>query len=399
MKRIAVTKHTLTTCLGRGNEAHREALVSGRSGLAARAFEDVDLDTWIGMVEGLDAPPPADGASPRACRNNRLAALALEQDGFLDAARDAVSRYGAARVAVYLGTSTSGILETELAYRTRDPLNGQLPSWLDYRASHSISSLAECVSRIVGTTGPLAVISTACSSSAKAFATAARQMACGLVDAAIVGGVDTLCLTTLYGFNSLELLAKGPCRPFDRHREGLSIGEAAAFALLEPDVPASLWLSGYGESSDAYHMSSPHPEARGALQAMDAALARAALAPSEIDYINLHGTATPSSDLAEGKAVAQRFGTTVPASSTKGATGHTLGAAGGVEAVLCLLALENGLIPGSVGLIEADPAIRIGLEPVTRRARPRNVLTNSFGFGGTNCSLIFARAGQEGGHD
>lgn len=396
MNRIAVTKHTLTTCLGRGVAAHRDALIGGRSGLAPCAFEDVDLETWVGAVDGLDAPMPAPDERAHVCRNNRLAELALAQDGFLEAARRAVSRHGASRVAVYLGTSTSGILSTELAYRVRDPDTGALPAWLDYRSSHSISSLAEHVARAVGAAGPLGVISTACSSSAKAFATAARQIACGLVDAAVVGGVDTLCLTTLYGFNSLELLARGPCRPFDRDRAGLSIGEAAGYALLERDARSDLWLAGYGESSDAHHMSTPHPEARGALQAIDAALARAGLEPSEIDYINLHGTATPSNDAAEGKAVARRFGDGVSASSTKGATGHTLGAAGGIEAALCLMALEEELIPGCIGMVEPDPGIEIGLEAATRRAPLRHVLSNSFGFGGTNCSLVFSRDEEAG---
>ncbi|NEX20397.1 beta-ketoacyl-[acyl-carrier-protein] synthase family protein [Thiorhodococcus mannitoliphagus] len=398
MNRIAVTKYTLTTCLGRGVAAHRDALVAGRCGLAPCRFEDVDLETWVGEVEGLDAPNPSPDRRAHTCRNNRLAELALGQDGFLDAARQAVGRYGASRVAVYLGTSTSGILDTELAYRVRDAASGGLPAWFDYRSSHSISSLAEHVGRLVGATGPLGVISTACSSSAKAFATAARQIACGLIDAAVVGGVDTLCLTTLYGFNSLELLARGPCRPFDRERAGLSIGEAAGYALLERAARTDLWLTGYGESSDAHHMSTPHPEGRGALQAMDAALARAGLQASAIDYINLHGTATPSNDTAEGRAVAQRFGARVPASSTKGATGHTLGAAGGVEAVICLIALHEGLIPGCVGMTEADPSIQIGLDALARPAPLRNVLNNSLGFGGTNCSLVFSREDEVSAH-
>ncbi len=395
MNRIAVTQFTLTTCLGRGIDAHREALIAGRSGLSPCDFEDVDLDTWIGSVAGLNAPLPTADAVSQHCRNNRLADLALAQDGFREAARAAVARYGARRVAVLLGTSTSGILDTEFAYRQRDPATGALPSWFDYRSSNSISSLAEYVSRSLGTSGPCAVISTACSSSAKAFASAARQIACGLIDAAVVGGVDTLCLTTLYGFNSLEVLANGPCRPCDRRRDGLSIGEAGAFALLERDGAGALWLGGYGESSDAHHMSSPHPDGRGAGQAMGAALERAGLRPAEIDYINLHGTATPANDLAEGRAVAELFGAGTPVSSTKGATGHTLGAAGGVEAALCLLALQDGLIPGCIGTQEPDPEIRIGLALETRRAPLRHALSNAFGFGGTNCSLIFSRSGSE----
>ncbi len=397
MKPLTVSRFTLTTCLGQGLDAHREALTTGRCGLIPCDFEDAPLATWIGRVQGLDEAPATPDGQAHRCRNNRLADLALAQDGFLEAARDAVARYGPGRVAVYLGTSTSGILETERAYRRRDPVSGALPPWFCYRTSHNIFALAEHVRGLIGASGPAAVLSTACSSSAKVFASAARLIACGLVDAAIVGGVDTLCLTTLYGFNSLELLATEPCRPFDAARHGISIGEGAAFALLERGEGGPLLLSGYGESSDAHHMSAPHPQGLGARLAMTAALERASLAPPEIDYINLHGTATATNDAAEGLAVAELFGPGTPASSTKGAIGHTLGAAGGVEAALCLLALDEGLIPGTVGTREPDPSIPIRIELQTRRAPLHRVLSNSLGFGGTNCSLVFSRAGQ-GGH-
>lgn len=391
LRPIAVTRFTVTSCLGRGLEAHHDALTSGRSGLVHCDFDDVALDTWIGRVDGLDEPADRARSQPHACRNNQLAALAIAQDGFLDAARDAVTRYGESRVAVYLGTSTSGILETELAYRERDPSSGALPRWFCYRSSHNMFSLAKLVRGLVGAAGPAAIQSTACSSSAKVFASAARLIGCGLVDAAIVGGVDSLCLTTLYGFNSLEVLAKEPCRPFDAARQGISIGEGAAFALLEACDDGALLLSGYGESSDAHHMSSPHPQGLGARLAMTQALERAELSAQDIDYINLHGTATSANDTAEGLVVAELFGARTPASSTKGATGHALGAAGGIEAALCLLALRDGMIPGSVGTHGPDPAIPIRLELATRRAPLRHVLSNSLGFGGTNCSLVFSR--------
>jgi 3-oxoacyl-[acyl-carrier-protein] synthase-1 len=238
-------------------------------------------------------------------------------------------------------------------------------------------------------------ISTACSSSAKVFAAAARQIELGLIDAAIVGGVDTLCLTTLYGFASLQLTSPSPCRPYDATRDGISIGEGAAFALLEraaDPAPGSVLLLGAGESSDAYHMSSPHPEGLGARLAMDAALQSAGLAPADIDYINLHGTATPANDAAEGKAVAALFGSRVPCASTKGATGHTLGAAGAIEAVICALALTDSLLPGSPGTTAPDPSIPVNYLLASRDAPVRRVLSNSFGFGGSNCSLIFGVA-------
>jgi 3-oxoacyl-[acyl-carrier-protein] synthase-1 len=238
-------------------------------------------------------------------------------------------------------------------------------------------------------------LSTACSSSAKVFAAAARQLALGTIDAAIVGGVDSLCLTTLYGFASLQLTSPDPCRPYDAARNGISIGEGAAFALLERDpapAPGSLLLLGTGESSDAYHMSAPHPEGLGARLAMEAALRSAGLAPADIDYINLHGTSTPANDAAEGRAVADLFGLETPCSSTKGATGHTLGAAGAVEAVICALALGDGFLPGSPGTTTPDPAIPVDFVVRGRNADLRRALTNSFGFGGSNCSLILGVA-------
>ena len=332
------------------------------------------------------------------CRNNRLAELALQQDDFLAAVQTAVNRHGAARIGVLLGTSTSGILQTELAYRHRDA-QGALPPDFHYAQTHNTHSLAAYVRARLGLRGPAMVVSSACSSSAKVFASAQRMIAAGLIDGAVVGGVDSLCLTTLYGFNALELLSTEPCRPFDAQRRGLSIGEAAAFVLLEaaPARPTddAVLLLGAGESSDAFHMSSPHPDGLGARLAMQAALAQAGLQPEAIDYINLHGTATPSNDSAEGRAVSALFGASVPCSSTKGATGHTLGAAGGVEAVFALLALRHGLLPGGVGTAALDPAItgQAGLDYLlqTRAGSPRRVLSNSFGFGGTNCSLVLAR--------
>jgi 3-oxoacyl-[acyl-carrier-protein] synthase-1 len=245
--------------------------------------------------------------------------------------------------------------------------------------------------------GPGVVISCACSSSAKVFASARRAIEVGLIDAAVVGGVDSLCLTTLYGFHSLQLVSRTPCRPFDVARDGISIGEAAAFALLERpgeslDANAVLLL-GAGESSDAYHMSAPHPQGRGARAAMLQALQTAALAPGDIEYINFHGTGTPSNDEAEAGAVAGVLGTQVPGSSTKGATGHTLGAAGALEAVICALALQHGVMPAGVNTTHVDPVLAVHYLRDNRAVRLSRVMSNSFGFGGSNCSLIFGRAG------
>jgi 3-oxoacyl-[acyl-carrier-protein] synthase-1 len=222
------------------------------------------------------------------------------------------------------------------------------------------------------------------------------MIAADQIDAAIVGGVDSLCLTTLYGFHSLQLTSPEPCRPFDLARDGLSIGEAAAFALLEraPDrlQTGAIVLLGAGESSDAYHMSSPRPDGAGARSAMQAALSAGGLAPGDVDYINLHGTGTPSNDQAESRAVTALFGNATACSSTKGATGHTLGAAGALEAVICALALKCGLMPGGLNRRQCDPQLELNYLTENRRGPLRRVLSNSFGFGGANCALLFGRA-------
>lgn len=397
MTPLALTAFTATSCLGRGLDATLAALEAGRTGLAPCAFETVTLDTHVGEVPAVDATTLPRELGEFDCRNNRLARLGLSQDGFDQAVGAAARRLGRGRIGVWLGTSTSGILETELAYRHRDPASGALPEGFRYRGAHNTFSVAAFVQRTLELEGPAAVISSACSSSAKVFASAQRAIEAGLVDAAVVGGVDSLCLTTLYGFHSLQLVARSPCRPFDVARDGLSIGEAAAFALLERAgdgrAAGDVLLLGTGESSDAWHMSAPHPEGRGAAAAMAGALAAANLTPADIDYINFHGTGTPSNDAAEARAVAAVLGERVPGSSTKGATGHTLGAAGGLEAVICALALRHGLMPGGVNTTALDPELRVSYLRDSRRARLGRVMSNSFGFGGSNCSLIFGRAG------
>lgn len=391
---IDLSAYTLSTCLGRGLEATRQALDSGISGLAPCRFENLELDTWIGEVAGVDDQrlPPA--LARYDCRNNRLVQLGLETDGFAERVREAVARHGADRVGVFLGTSTAGILQTELAYRRRDPLSHALPDDFHYRETHNAFSLAEFTHEYFGLQGMAMTISTACSSSAKVFAAAARQLAIGSIDAAIVGGADTLCLTTLYGFSSLQLTSPQPCRPYDVARNGLSIGEGAAFALLQRSgeaAPGTVQLLGVGESSDACHMSAPHPQGLGARLAMEAALRSAGLSTDEIDYVNLHGTATPANDAAEGLAVAGLFGERVRCNSTKGATGHALGAAGAIEALICALALTDGRLPGSPGTQSLDPSIQLRYQLRGESARLRHALSNSFGFGGSNCSLILGR--------
>ena len=389
MKPLPITEFTVASALGIGRDVHRAALRNQRSGLARRGFETAELDTWLGVVDEVgDQRLPAE-LTDYECRNNRLAWLALHTDGFSASVATASARWGAHRIGVFIGTSTSGILQTEQAYRRRDPRDGALPTDFRYAQTHNSYSVGDFTRRVLALSGPAAVISTACSSSAKVYAHAARMIELGLIDAAVVGGVDSLCLTTLYGFNSLELLSSDICRPWDTNRRGLSLGEGAAFSLLERDGEApAAWLLGVGESSDGHHMSSPHPEGAGAVAAMRMALSQAAVEPAAVDYVNLHGTATPNNDAVEDLAVFSVFGGTVPCSSTKGATGHTLGAAGGVEAALSIIAMQDGLIPAGLNVLAPDPDLRCNYLTAARPAALQIVASNSFGFGGTNACVL-----------
>ena len=366
-----------------------------RSGLAPCKFESACLDTWVGQVQDDQLAMLPGKMAAADCRNNRLAQLALAQDGFLDAVAQARRRCGAHRIGLFLGTSTSGLLQTEFAYRQREAGTGALPGAFDYAATQNTFSLGRFVQAQLELEGPAVVISTACSSSAKVFGSAARMMAAGLCDAAVVGGTDSLCMTTLYGFASLELLSRSPCRPFDIERDGISIGEGAGFALLERaqtgERAGTLQLLGMGESSDAHHMSTPHPEGAGARAAMQRALSSAELNARDIDYINLHGTATRSNDAAEDKAVYDLFGTGAACSSTKGATGHLLGASGIAEAIICALAMRERFMPGSANTRHLDPSLRVRYLLANVKQAPIRVMSNSFGFGGSNCSLVFGR--------
>ena len=396
MQPLQLKAYTMVTPLGAGLNDTYAALRDGRSGLKKCDFLDVDLDTYTGRVAGLENKPVRTDLADYDCRNNRLAQLGLEQDDFAAAVASARERFGRNRIGVFLGTSTSGILDTELAYRHRDPETGSLPANFNYAGSHSCYSVADFVQKSLDLAGPAMVVSTACSSSAKVFGNAARMIQIGLCDAAVVGGVDSLCLTTLYGFNSLGLVSSHACRPYDANRDGISIGEAAGFVLLEKSTPHpdpnTILLLGVGESSDAYHMSSPHPEGAGARRAIQDALADANLKPSDIDYINLHGTGTKANDAAEDQAVFSTFGSSVPCSSTKGATGHLLGAAGVTEAIISALCIQNGFMPGGLNTKQIDPALHVQYLLQNQQRTINRVLTNSLGFGGSNCSLILGRA-------
>jgi 3-oxoacyl-[acyl-carrier-protein] synthase-1 len=390
MTPLRISAYSVACSAGIGVPALADALRERRSGLRPNDFTEVPLATFIGRVPGIEAAALPARLAEWECRNNRLAWLALCSDGFFAHAAAARDRYGADRVALVLGTSTSSIGATEEAYRRLLP-DGQYPADLRRPIVHTPHSLGDFVREALGLEGIAVTVGTACSSSAKVFAQAERLMRLGLVDAAIVGGVDSLCGSVLFGFNSLELVSPEPCRPFDVARRGISIGEAGGFALLERDGVDGPWLLGYGESSDAHHMSSPHPQGLGARLAIEAALERAALGPGAVDYINLHGTASQKNDEVEARVIADLFPAGTRASSTKGWTGHTLGAAGIVEAVIALIAMQEGLAPGTLNARELDPDCGPQIRLLNEATDVRVALSNSFGFGGSNCSLLFGR--------
>jgi 3-oxoacyl-[acyl-carrier-protein] synthase-1 len=387
---LAVRAFGVACAAGVGQAALLDALREGRSALRANDFGAPRLATWIGRVDAVERTALPGTLRRWDSRATRLAWLGLQADGFADAARTAVARHGAARVGLALGTSASTIGVTEEAYRGL--VDGAFPPALASPALNTPHAVAMFVREALGVEGPCVTVSTACSSSAKAFALAERWLRLGLVGAAVVGGVDALCGSLLFGFHALGLVSDAPCRPFEREREherkGISLGEAAGFALLERGRGA-LELVGHGEASDAFHMSSPHPEGLGAERALDAALARSGLGTGAIDYLNLHGTASAKNDEVEAALVQRRYGPQVLASATKGLTGHTMGAAGIVEAAICLLALREGLVPGSANTTSSELLPALGLAP--RAAALRTAASHSFGFGGSNAVLVFAR--------
>ncbi|MES2886811.1 MAG: beta-ketoacyl-[acyl-carrier-protein] synthase family protein [Pseudomonadota bacterium] len=389
MRPLRISAYTATSAVGTGKAALVEALATRRSGLRRNDFGSTPLDTWIGRVGDLEAAALPASLASWECRNNRLAWLALQADGFLDTVQEARERHGADRVAVVMGTSTSSMGQTEDAYAALDE-RGLFPAHTREPKVHTPHSIGAFVQEALGLTGPAVTVATACSSSAKVFAQAERLLRLGLVDAAVVGGVDTLCGSILFGFNALSLVSTQPCRPFDVARNGLSLGEAGGFALLERGS-GGLQLWGYGESSDAHHMSTPHPEGLGAERALDEALARAAVPMEEIDYLNLHGTASQKNDEVEAALVARKYSPHTHASSTKGWAGHTLGAAGILEAVISLWAVESGWMPGTLNTEDLDPLCGPQIRRQDAQTRVRCAVSHSFGFGGNNCVLIFGQ--------
>jgi 3-oxoacyl-[acyl-carrier-protein] synthase-1 len=343
----------------------------------------------------VDAALPAVDHLPLVLRsrNNQLALAALER--IRPSVDAAITRYGAGRVGVVVGTSTSGVAATEAALAARLQ-TGALPDGFHY-GQQEMGSPAALLARELAIGGPAYVHSSACSSSAKALASAARLIRMGLCDAVVTGGVDTLCGFTVAGFSALESVSAARCNPLSAARNGINLGEGAALFLMSRE-PAAVALCGWGESSDGHHMSAPDPGGGGARLAMREALRRAGIEPADVDYINLHGTATVQNDAMESRAVADLFGLEVAVSSTKPFTGHTLGAAGAVEAAFCWLAMQDdnpaGKLPPHLWDGAPDPALPAlnVVRPGMRLGRPlRWALSNSFAFGGSNATLVFGR--------
>ena len=352
-------------------------------------------------AEVLGIAPPAWLPAPlrrRASRADLFALVATEQ---AVAASGLDVAAAPDRIGLALGGTTGGMLRAEECLHDR--IDGRLTR---YRATPllgaPISTSADVVAAAFGIAGPRLMLSTACSSSANALGIALDWIRLGRADAVVAGGTESLCRTTFAGFNALHALSLEPCRPFDRRRSGLSLGEGAAIMVLESaeraarrGAPVHAEIVAYGTSADAHHLTAPHPDGTGAALAMRRALARAALAPEQIDYINAHGTGTPMNDAVETAAIKTVFGPAarhLAISSTKGAMGHTLGAAGAIEALASILALRDGFVPPTVNLAEADPDCDLDFVPLSSRpATLRFALSNSYGFGGNNTALVLGR--------
>ena len=348
----------------------------------------------VGRIDtNLSLPPMDRWPLPDRSRNNQLALVALAQ--IRPAVDEAIARFGAARVGVVIGTSTSGVGEAETALRDYVS-TGALPEGFHYGQQELVSPAALLAAEL-GVTGPAYVQSSACASSAKALASAARLIRMNACDAVVAGGVDTLCRFTVAGFAALESLSTKRCNPLSRNRDGINIGEGAALFLVSRE-PATVSLRGWGESSDGYHMSAPDPAGVGARLALEQALARAPVTAAEIEYVNLHGTATVQNDAMEAALIYRVFGDRVCVSSTKPFTGHALGAAGAIEAGLCWLAMQydnrTGKLPAHLwdGIEDPNlPILQLAASDTRLGHPPRWAVSNSFAFGGANVTLVFAR--------
>ncbi|MCM8527806.1 MAG: beta-ketoacyl-ACP synthase [Lentisphaeraceae bacterium] len=381
----AIVDFGLVSSIGSGKEETSKHLFADkRSGLSETTLIN-GKKSFIGSVQTPLAEIPAELKDLKS-RNNQLLLTVFKQieNSFNELSKGIAQK----KIGIVLGTSTSGISDVEKAFSHKHE-NGEFPSDYHYK-KHEMSSPSEFLAKLTNCKGPVYTVSCACSSGSKAIASASRLLSSGICNIVICGGVDTLCNLTLLGFDSLEVISEKQSIPFSKNRDGINIGEAGALFLMT-NKAGKLNLCGYGESSDAYHQSAPDPEGAGAISAMKNALDLAELNASDIDYINLHGTSTPQNDFMEAKAVNSVFSNTTPASSTKSLTGHTLGAAGAIEAAFSLLCIENKQFPihhwdGEVDETLAD----IQLTSSTNSDKSlKYVMSNSYAFGGNNCSLIF----------
>ncbi|MET0387461.1 MAG: beta-ketoacyl synthase N-terminal-like domain-containing protein [Polyangiales bacterium] len=363
----------------RADSAHDAELAPGD----AAAFV-----TALGRLPGELPPLPAAIAWQVGfdTRLGRMAAFVYA--GLGEAVTRAVERYGASRVGIVVASSNAGLAASEYAYAVRDRY-GQLPAAYDFERSHAFHSVVELLRVLSGAQGPGFVVSTACSSGNKVFGSAQRLLAAGVVDAVLVGGIDTLCEITVRGFHSLGILSTQPCRPFAQDRDGTNIGEGGALFLVERGGQAAVELCGVGEGCDAHHKTQPPPDGAGAVRALHAALADAGLRAGDIDHVNAHGTGTPQNDSAEARALEAVFGRYVPVVSTKAATGHVLGAAAALEALFVIAAIERAALPPSLHADPRDPGVSLTIPTVARPQPCRYVLSNSFAFGGSNACVIF----------
>lgn len=411
-----IISSALLTSLGGGKKTHLDAFKNQKSGLSnTTEFHRLipDIRTYLGEVEAVESVVLPEKLQRYSCRNNQLAWLAMQVDGFAENVSQAIEQVGSLRVGLVVGTSTSGIAETESVFKSPEKSES-----FQYQTTHQMDSLAQFCCDALQIKGPRFAISTACSSSSKVFAVARRWLNSGLVDAVVVGGVDSLCLTTIHGFNALGLVSEVRCKPLDEERDGINIGEAGGFMLLakKPIFDGALTnlvqIVGVGESSDAFHIATPHPEGKGACEAMCNAVIQAGVSIADIDYLNLHGTATVSNDLSELSGIAHFLTESLDnkclwVSSTKGFTGHTLGAAGITETIFCQWALEEQIILPTLNLENMDFNIVEKVKPVSVKFPQQTVflssaqepqkmiyvMSNSFGFGGNNASVLLKVGG------
>jgi 3-oxoacyl-[acyl-carrier-protein] synthase I len=381
--RHAILAMGIVSALGDTCDDAFRLLLRGQAVASPAPFE-LPFATVTGLVQGALDPLPA---AFRAfdTRLSRIAVRALAQ--VTTAVEQARARYGRERIGVIVGTSTGGLDATEPAYKHYRQSDRRAPGF-SLRRSHAFDAVGVLLRDLLDVTGPTYAVSTACTSSAKALASARRLIRAGTCDAVLVVGVDAICETTLRGFHALGVLSSQAARPFCAARDGIHIGEGAALLLLARDGEAPAYISAVGESSDAHSMSAPHPEGLGASEAIARGLAAAGIHPEQVDYVNAHGTGTEQNDIAESRAILRVLPAGVPVGSTKGATGHTLGACGTMEALFAALAVQHGELPPSVGAAPVDTQIALNVLTNSQRRRVRVALSNALAFGGSNASVI-----------